>query len=441
MIYRIIFFMAMGVAYGTCQAQDFKWDPSVAGILDSLAQSDVPEGAPGVALGVVVDGKVVYEQYAGFANLKSEAPISGTSRFNIASNGKQFTALAVLLLAHEGKLALEDDIRQYFPELFPNIADTISIASLLHHTSGIRDYYSLHSLQGKVWWREKLDNQDVLDLIRQQEDLNFTPGSQHVYSNSNYILLAELVGKVSGQPFTEYTKSLFQQLGMPHTAFVSDYHDIAEPIARPYFNFKTWKGYDWTCSIHGDGNLFSTLPDQMRWEQVVQTGKAPGIPEAVLRQSQLLEADTSVTTYGYGLEFSTYRNLPYRYHEGGTGAWKAIMMRFPEQNMSLITLTNSGKVAPTYLANAAADGVLGFAKGSNDYPIAPSDPAPPATLEAVVGVYQTQSGYTYTLEQRDTSLFLLRNGRNDIRLVRESGHVFHQWNDPTFKQEFRAWSV
>ncbi len=120
-------------------------------LLDGIATQDVPKNAPGIATAIIQDGKVIYEKYAGFADLADSTLIKNSTRFNIASNGKQFTALAILTLVEKKKLKLSDDIRKWFPNLYPNLKDRISVQSLLNHTSGIRDCYDLWSLQGFTW--------------------------------------------------------------------------------------------------------------------------------------------------------------------------------------------------------------------------------------------------------------------------------------------------
>jgi CubicO group peptidase (beta-lactamase class C family) len=154
-------------------------------LLDSIATQDVPPSAPGIATAILKGGKVVYEKYAGYANLSDSSLINPSTRFNIASNGKQFTALALLNLIERKKLRLSDDIRIFLPSLFPQLKDKITVQSLLNHTSGIRDCYDLWSLMGYTWWEKTFSNKDVLSLLEKQQDLNFKPNSSYLYSNTN----------------------------------------------------------------------------------------------------------------------------------------------------------------------------------------------------------------------------------------------------------------
>jgi CubicO group peptidase (beta-lactamase class C family) len=207
--------------------------------LDSIATQDVPKNAPGIATAIIKEGNLIYEKYAGIADFNDSLKIDKNTRFNIASNGKQFTALAILTLEDENKIKLSDDIRQYLPELYPKIKAKITIGNLLNHTSGIRDVYDLWSLKGITWWEQSFDNNDVLELVKKQAELNFEPSTKYLYSNTNYILLATIVEKISGKPFKEYTDGIFQKLNMTNTSFEADYSQIDGKIARAYFNFDT----------------------------------------------------------------------------------------------------------------------------------------------------------------------------------------------------------
>ncbi|WP_299434488.1 serine hydrolase domain-containing protein [uncultured Aquimarina sp.] len=403
--------------------------------LDSIATKDVPKGAPGVAVGIVMDGKIVYEKYAGYANLKDSTSINKRSRFNIASNGKQFTALAILSLIEDNKLNLDDDIRTFFPELYPKIKFKIKIAHLLNHTSGIRDVYDLWSLQSITWWKHTYRMEDALSLLSKQIDLNFDPGEKYSYSNSNYIILAEIIEKVSGTTFIEYTNQMFHDLNMPNTSFISNHKTIKEPIAQPYFNFNTWTGYNWIWNIYGDGNIFSTLEDQLNWEQILQTKQNKRFSKAFLEKSQSLLPNTKNTTYGYGLEFGEHQNISYKFHGGSTGAWKAITARFPGQNFSIITLTNSGKTDPMMQTLNSADVLMGIKSDSENIRLTPEKIGPYISLKEIVGLYQLNDA-VWQFVEKEGELYLVRSGRNDTKLIREADNVFQQWNDAPFKQEF-----
>jgi CubicO group peptidase (beta-lactamase class C family) len=405
-------------------------------LLDRIATQDVPAKAPGIATAIIQNGKVIYKKVAGYANLEDSTFITERSRFNIASNGKQFTALAILLLMEQKKLSLTDDVRTYFPDLFPLIKDSITIRHLLTHSSGIRDVYDLWSLQGITWWKQTYNNKNVFNLLLRQQELNFQPGSEFLYSNSNYMLLALIIEKVTGQTFQQFTSSMFRALGMHQTSFEDDYTVIRQPVAKAYFNFGSWTGYKWLWNATGDGNLFSTLKDQIRWELLLQGKGRTGISRSLLQRSQHLVEGSSIENYGYGLEFGMYKQIPYRFHEGATGAWKATVIRFPSQKTTMITLTNTGKSIPSMQTRQMADVVFNLKNDAQYFITQPSATGPFVSEEEITGIYLTPSYFSFQFEKRKDQLFLKRSGRNDVALEREASNIFHQVNDPAFKQEF-----
>lgn len=405
--------------------------------LDEIATQDVPKNAPGIATGIVSNGRIVYEKVAGFADLTDSTLITKDSRFNIASNGKQFTALAILVLTDEKKIRLSDDIRKYLPTIYPKLNTKITIENLLTHTSGIRDVYDLWALQGFTWWKYTFSNKDVLQLIEKQEELNFKPSTNYLYSNTNYILLAMIVEKVTGKSFVAYTNDLFRKLNMPNTSFEDDYTKIRGPIAKAYFNFDTWKNYNWIWNVYGDGNIFSTLADQIKWEQILQGQVKCNIKRQIIEKSQQLTDNSSIKNYGYGLEFGIYKGINYTFHEGATGAWKATVIRFPSKKTAIITLTNTGKATPNTQTRQMADVVLNLKSNATYLVTKPTKIGNFVSEEDMIGLYQTDDNFTFQFEKRDSIMYLKRFGRNDVNLEREADNILHQTYDPDFKQEFK----
>ena len=176
--------------------------------IDAIVNSKIGEKDPSLFIGIVKNGNIIYERYRGLANLQHQVKVDEKSRSNIASIAKQFTALMILQLSLEEKLSLEDDIRKYLPKLYPGIKGQIKIRHLLNHTSGIRDYADLMSIQQKPWWKQVgLDNNDVIELLEKQEDLSFKSGSRYMYSNSNYTILTKIIEAVSYTHLTLPTKA------------------------------------------------------------------------------------------------------------------------------------------------------------------------------------------------------------------------------------------
>uniref|UniRef100_UPI003F6A7061 serine hydrolase domain-containing protein n=1 Tax=Polaribacter sp. TaxID=1920175 RepID=UPI003F6A7061 len=195
--------------------------------IDSILNAKVKLNEPGIAVGIIKEGNVIYEKYLGLSNLQHQVKFDKKTRSNIASTAKQFTALMILDLKLNKKLSLEDDIRKYLPKVYKNVAQKIKVRHLLNHTSGVRDYVELLDLEGDVWWqRFGLDNEDILELIQNQEELGFKPGTHYSYSNTNYILLTKIIEEISGKNFNEYSKIFFENLGMKETSFVEKYMSV-----------------------------------------------------------------------------------------------------------------------------------------------------------------------------------------------------------------------
>ena len=181
--------------------------------------------SPGCAVGVIRDGELIYERGYGMANLEHNIPITSTSVFRIGSTSKQFTAMALLLLAEQGSLSLDDDIRDYISEL-PQYEAPVTIRQMLNHTSGIRDYLQVMSLAG-MRSDDFYTDGDVLRMLSQSETLNFPPGDQFLYSNSGYFLVSQIVRRVTGTSLREFAhENIFEPLGMDDTHFHDDHRMV-----------------------------------------------------------------------------------------------------------------------------------------------------------------------------------------------------------------------
>lgn len=407
--------------------------------LNRIAEQDVPEGAPGIATGIVLDGRLIYTKCAGLEDISSKMAITQRSRFNIASTGKQFTALAIIQLEADGKLSCKDDIRKYFPKLYKGVQSPLTIEHLLTHTSGIGDIHHLWSLQGVTWWKNEFENADAMELLARQEDLNFVPGSGYLYSNSNYIILAELVTKVSGYSFVDFTNEMFLQLGMPDTSFEANHSAIRGPVAKPYFNFETWTTYDWLPDLVGDGNLFSTLKDQLQWELLIQGHGETDFDRALIEKSQKLVNPRLSQQYGFGLEHRDNSGLKTIYHEGATGAWKAFALRFPDRKLSIVTVSNSGKANPALQTYQMVELLIDVDNGdANGAQMQPQAMDSRVEIDEILGTYLSDGGSFFEFIRSADQLLLRRDGRKDVLLERESANAFYEVGDPEFKLEFKT---
>lgn len=379
-------------------------------------------GDPGVAVGILQNGEEVARYVSGLSSLDFHIAVSSSTRFNIASNAKQFTAACILLLAEERKLALDDDFRRYLPGILPAYPQPITILTLLNHTSGIRDVYDLWNLQGKTWWQLMLTNEDALQLLGQQTSLNFSPGSGYLYSNSNYLLLAEIVQKVSGTSLKEYAAArIFTPLGMTGTGFSDNYMDPIPNRATAYGNFDGWKAYPWLSSIYGDGGLFTTLDDQLRWEKHLQH---PVLwSKELVRKLLAPQASGPFKEYGFGMMFDRYNGFLRIYHDGSTGAYNASFDRFPAESISVIVMSNNSKIPTRRISQELAELVLPKANITPDN-FMPEEPAGAAVDPDISGDYQFSDGRLIKIRQDSLGFYREIYGRDPGRLVKVNNVVY-----------------
>lgn len=310
--------------------------------------------SPGCAVGVTRDGWLVFARGYGMANLEHGVPIGASSVFHMASISKQFAAFAIVMLAKEGRLSLDDDIRVHLPEMH-DFGERITIRHLIHHTSGIRDQWNLLSLGG---WRggDIKTQQDVLDLAFAQRELNFAPGSEHLYSNTGYTLLAEIVRRVSGMNLREYSEAeIFAPLGMKNTHFHDDYNRIVPNRTHGYTRSGgRFRISNPAFSLMGATSLFTTVEDMAKWEWNLINMKVGG-PAAV---EQMYERGTLNNgrriSYAFALTHGTLRGLATAGHGGSDAGYRTQFLRFPEQKLSVSVLCNLASASPAALARDVA---------------------------------------------------------------------------------------
>jgi CubicO group peptidase (beta-lactamase class C family) len=324
----------------------------VAGIFKEYARPD----APGCAVGVYQGDRVVHKAAFGMANLDHDVPLAPSSVFHVASVSKQFTAAAILLLAQDGKLSLDDEVRKHVAE-FPDFGRRITIRHLIHHTSGVRDQWDLLDFAGWRYSRDLITDADVLSLLSRQKDLNFAPGERHLYSNSGYTLLATIVSRVSGSSFRAFTtERIFKPLGMTKTHFRDSFTEIVKGQAYGYAP----AGAAFRLSVTnfdtaGATSLLTTVEDLAKWHANFDRPVVGGdrfvpamLERGVLNDGQRLD-------YATGLTHRRYRGVPTVGHGGADAGYRSVYLRFPEQRFGVATLCNVSTANPTQLAERVAD--------------------------------------------------------------------------------------
>jgi len=305
---------------------------------------------PGAAVAVVKDGKVIFKKGYGMADLDHDIPITPQTVFNIASVSKQFTAFAIYLLESEGRIALEDDVRKYIPEL-SSYGTTIRIKHLLGHTSGLRDQAAMTALAG---WRlsDIQTTEQIIRLIARQRNLNFTPGSMFNYSNTGYTLLAEIVHRVTGKTFAAYAKEkIFQPLSMNSTLVYDNYEKIVKNKAESYERSDTlYIHKPLNVSNAGPSNVLTTVEDLSKWvlnfeKPVVGNNKLIKAFNEVSNldngKKVVLRASNSDTIfYAKGQNVTNYKGIKTFSHGGHTAGFRTYLGRFPDQHFAIIALSN-----------------------------------------------------------------------------------------------------
>jgi CubicO group peptidase (beta-lactamase class C family) len=310
---------------------------------------------PGAAVAIVKDGSIIYKKGYGLANLEYDIPISTSSIFHIASISKQFTVFSILLLEKQGKLSLEDDIRKYIPEV-PYFGKTITLRHLASHTSGLRDQWSLLEMAG---WRmdDVITKEHILKLVSKQKELNFNPGDEYSYCNTGFTLLAEVVSRISEMSFAEFTKAnIFEPLKMSHTLFYDDHEKIVKNRAYSYFvdNTGTKKSILNYANV-GATSLLTTVEDLSLWLTNFSNIKI-GDSTIINKMNKLAVLNNGETFGGaLGQFVGQYKGLNEIQHGGADAGYRSYLTRFPDENFSVIVLSNSAELNASSTAHKVVD--------------------------------------------------------------------------------------
>jgi CubicO group peptidase (beta-lactamase class C family) len=352
--------------------------PKIEGIFAPI----VAPNSPGVAVLVVKDGRKLFDRGYGLRDLRSAAKIDSRTNFRLASCSKQFTAMAIMLLVHDGKLRYDQKLTDVFPD-FPAYGKSISIRNLLNHTGGLQDYETLMEqpeTKGKWTENHQIQDAEVLRVLKQTDHGMFPTGAQWYYSNSGYVVLGLVVAKASGQSFPEFLRQrIFAPLNMNDTvAYVKGKNEITN---RAYGHTKegnTWKQTDQssTSATLGDGGIYSSLEDLRKWDEALRTNKLlskeemqPALTPVLLLTAINIGAqprwpdnsdrpEGTPVSYGFGWFLDPYRAHARVWHYGETMGFHSYIARFPDIDLSIVVLCNRTDISPESLALQVADLLL-----------------------------------------------------------------------------------
>ena len=407
-----------------------------------FAEWDKP-GSPGAALAVTRDGEIIYKQGYGTANLEYDIPIKTKTIFDIASVSKQFTAFAIITLSHDGKLSLDDDIRMHLPDV-PDFGSTITIRHLLHHTSGLRDWVQSLVIAG-VAMEDVISFKHILKMARHQKLLNFEPGEAYLYSNTGYNLLAEIVERVTGDSFRDWTDTnIFKPLTMTNSHFHDDHQMILKNRAYSYQAVENggFKHAVNNTTALGSSSLCSTVEDLAKWIlnfDDTQIGEQTVIDQ--MHQRGVLNNGEQIS-YALGLNIGEYRGLKTVGHSGSWRGFRSHLIRFPDQQFGVVILCNLDTFNPLNLAEKVADiyltDVLAPVEASEPEKAAEpseetkSEPLTPEQLAEFEGDYYTEElDTTYTIAISENGLVAKHIRHDDTLLTYTDGHfVGNSWFFP-----------
>ena len=368
-------------ALATCAPPDRPVPPSLSRGIDAVfADLDRP-GSPGATVAVIQDGDIIYSRGYGEAQIEHGVPVTPRTIFHVASVSKQFTAMAVTLLAADGALSLDDPVQAHL-DFVPDFEHPVTVRQMIYHISGIRDQWQLLAMSG---WRldDVITTEQILALMARQQELNFVPGSEYLYSNMGYTLLAQTVEAVSGMSFAEFTASrIFQPLGMDGTHFHDDHEHVVPgraysyrpmpaevpaadrptadrpPAGDPPDDAPRYDKSVLSYANAGATSLFTTAEDLARWLDNFrhETVGGPAVMETMNTRGVLNDGDT--IPYAHGLSVGEYRGLPTIGHGGSDAGFRTQVTWFPSVATGVVVLTNVGNGNPAGRARGVADVVL-----------------------------------------------------------------------------------
>jgi CubicO group peptidase (beta-lactamase class C family) len=334
------------------------------------------KNSPGMAAMIVRNGRIEYRKVFGFADLDARTPIMPDTQFLLASITKQFTAMAVMILAERHKLEFDDSLAKFCPE-FPAYARTITIRNLLNHTAGLTQYDDILGVKlDENYFRSsksppaehELASSEVLQLLSRQEKLRFTPGDKFEYSDSAYVVLGQIVERLTGERYAEFLKeTIFDPLGMHNTLVVDERKQKVPRLALGYAKREgKWRDvtYSPENAVYGEDGIYSTINDLYRWDQALYT-------ERLVSRSTLEIAFTRGHTndgkeirtdlllrpssYGFGWLISGLHGEKTVEHTGGWSGYGTHILRVPSRQVTAIVLTNSSNEDVPEIAEQMAE--------------------------------------------------------------------------------------
>jgi len=377
LIITVVALLALGTAANTPAQSSGTLDKQIDAVFSGVTSPD----SPGLAVLVRKNGQLVFERGYGMRDLHSKVTIDAHTNFRLASFTKQFTAMAIMLLVHDGKLRYDEALTEIFPD-FPAYGKTITVRNLLNHTSGLPDYEDLmdavEKAKGPVWTPEKqIQDAEVLELLKKGRNGQFAPGTSWSYSNSGYVVLGLIVAKASGKSYADFLHTrIFAPLKMNHTmVFQKGKNRVANRALGHSKDGTTFKETDQssTSATLGDGGIYSNLEDLAKWDDALRNHTLlsekefqPGLSPVKLNDGSephwpAAPNDDNLhpgkpVSYGFGWFLDPYQGRSRMWHTGSTMGFRTVIERFTEgSGLTVIILCNRTDLEPEKLALQVAD--------------------------------------------------------------------------------------
>ncbi len=381
--------------------------------------------SPGASVAITRGGEVIFKKGYGMANLEYDIPITPSTVFHIASVSKQFTAFSILLLEADGLLSLDDDVRKYIPEV-PQFGKTITLRHLAHHTSGLRDQWNLLAMAG---WRldDVITKEHILKLIGKQLELNFDPGEEFLYCNTGYTLLAEVVERVSGISFAEFTQNrIFKPLKMSHSFFYDDHEKLVKNRAYSYYQSRLgFKKNVLSYATVGASSLFTNVEDLGLWALNFHKPKIGDEEIFEKMTAQGVLNNGKPINYALGLGLGMYKGLPHIGHGGADAGYRTYLGNYPSEDLSVIVLSNDASFEAETMARKISDIYLSEKIDLTSFDIAKRKSkanrkrvsVPLDTLQFYIGEYELQPGLIITVSLEGDQLFAQPTGQPKSEMI------------------------
>jgi CubicO group peptidase (beta-lactamase class C family) len=410
--------------------------------IDSLFNKWNNSNSPGCTVGIVRNDSLIFSKGYGMANLEYAIANTPVTIYHMASVSKQFTGYAIILLAREGKLQLDDDIRKHL-SWFPDLKQKITIRHLLNHTSGIRDQWQLLAISG-TRLDDVITQDHVVKILGQQRALNFKPGEKYSYSNSGYTMLAEIVKSVTGQTLRAFTDSaIFKPLGMSSTHFHDDYTEIEKNRSYSYNRIDSLRFSNSVLSYSNAGatSLFTNIPDLAKWVMNFYDHKVGDQATIDQLTGKGKLNNGKELTYALGIAVDTYKGWRQYSHSGGDAGYRTYLSVFPDLKMGFMVFSNLGDLNTGASTYAMADLFIKDSTQKKEEAKKVSRDSIAAmlkdtlSLKKFLGDYIGEEGLAFSFDIKGSKLYYHINNEHNF-LIREKNDTFSIPTAPAIKFVF-----